>query len=94
MPQRRHTTTKEDTMNNSAIARLETLANRMEPAARVDRNARDWLTEVRTAILELRQQPAPGSRAGGGLLESVGEGLALGAGFAVGEEIVEDLFDW
>ncbi|MEU1209717.1 hypothetical protein [Nocardia sp. NPDC005825] len=79
-------------MNNSAIARLETLANRMEPAARVDRNARDWLTEVRTAILELRQQP--GSRAGGGFLESVGEGLALGAGFAVGEEIVEDLFDW
>lgn len=79
-------------MNNSATARLEMLANRMEPIARVDRNARDWLTEVRTAILELRQQPAP--RSGGGFLESVGQGLALGAGFAVGEEIVDDLFDW
>lgn len=81
-------------MNNSAIARLEMLVTRMQPAARVDRNARDWLTEVRTAILELRQQPAPAPRAGGGFLESVGQGLALGAGFAVGEEIVDDLFDW
>ncbi|MFE2959087.1 hypothetical protein [Nocardia tengchongensis] len=80
---------------NSAIARLEMLANRMQPAAaRGDRTAQDWLTEVRTAILELRQQPAQAPRSGGGFLESVGQGLALGAGFAVGEEIVDDLFDW
>lgn len=52
--------------NNPAIARLEMLANRMDnAAARGDRAARDWSNELRSALIELRQQPyAPPERTG------------------------------
>jgi hypothetical protein len=40
------------------------------------------------------QQPTYQRGPGGGLLQTFGTMAAAGAGFAIGEEIIDDIFDW
>lgn len=40
------------------------------------------------------QQPAYPQRQGGGFMQTMGQGLAMGAGFGIGEEIIDGIFDW
>ncbi|MFI1919907.1 hypothetical protein [Nocardia sp. NPDC020380] len=83
-------------MMTAQFDRFAQLAAKMEAAAAAgDIQAREWLLDLKTALVELRQQRDTATqRQDGGFLETVGQGLTMGLGFGIGMEVVDGLFDW